>query len=107
MLNLPTSNDKIEIIEELKKDCFKSHEGNCDQTSLGESGEELYQEEDVYEYLIDKVSTQSRGMNRDFRALNSQSSFLHFPPGNRGGDVRIRVNTSSFNRLRSVLNRNF
>ena len=79
------------------------HEG----TTWGEPGDELLNEEDVYEYLIDKVSTQNRGMNRDLRSLNSQTPFLHIPPGNRGNDVRIRVSTSNLNRLRSVFNRTY
>lgn len=106
VLNLPSNNDKIEIIEELKKDCMINNDNPEDATKIGEPGEEPLHEEEVYEYLIDKVSAQNRGLSRDLRTLNSQTSFVHLPPGTRPGDVRIRVNTSSFNRLRSVFNRN-
>lgn len=77
-------------------------ENTEDAQNLNESGEDPLNEDDVYEYLIDKVSAPNRGLNRDLRSLNSQTSYVHLPPGNRGSDVRIRVNTSNFNRLRSV-----
>ena len=73
---------------------------------MDDSGEEVLNDEDVYDYLIDKVSTNGRGNNREMRNLNTQTtSFVQIPSGPRGGDVRIRVNTSGFSRLRSVFNR--
>lgn len=107
VVNMPLINDKIEIIEELKKDCLRDNEEGDLSQKVDEPGEEPLNDEEVYEYLIDKVSANTRGANRDgLRSLNTQTtSFVHLPPGSRGGDVRIRVNTSGFNRLRSVFNR--
>jgi hypothetical protein len=112
VLNLPSKTDKIQIIQDLTNECLKysSEEDNL-QASNSSSGEPL-NEEDMYEYLIEKVSTQnwsSQGssnranfgqinFNRDSRSLNPQTSFIHLP-STGGGDVRIRVNTSNFNRL--------
>jgi hypothetical protein len=107
VVNMPSLSDRIEIIEELKKECLRDNEEGESLQKADEPGEEPLNDEEVYDYLIDKVSTNGRGFNREgARALNTQTtSFVHLPPGARGGDVRIRVNTSGFNRLRSVFNR--
>jgi hypothetical protein len=102
VLNLPSKSDKIEIIQDLTKDCLKYSEEDA-QEKGNESSEELLNDEDVYEYLIDKVSTRTGNYNRDLRSLNTQTSFVHIPPTGRG-DVRIRVNTSNFNRMLNRLN---
>jgi len=94
VMNLPTNADKIEIIEELKKDWFGDSAEDNPYVS-GEPGEEQFSKEEIYEYLIEKATVP-----------NNQTSLLHIPHGGRGGDVRIRVNTLSLNRLRSGFNRN-
>lgn len=106
VLNLPSNVEKVAIIEELKKDWMIDAENAENTNKHSDAGDESLNEEEVYEYLIDKVSAPNRNFNRDMRTFNSQTSFVHLPPGARGGDVRIRVNTSNFNRLRSVFNRN-
>lgn len=106
VLNLPSINDKIEIIEELKKDCLKNNEGEEDTQKLAETGEEPLNDDDVYEYLIDKVTTGGRSYGRDLRSLNPSSSFVHLPQSSRSNDVRIRLNTSNLGRLRTVFRGN-
>ena len=106
VVNMPNSTEKIDIIEELKKDCLRDSDNSENSSKLDEQEEEPLNEEEVYEYLMDKVSSNGRGYNRDLRSLNTQTtSLVHLPSGTRGGDVRIRVNALGFNRLRSVFNR--
>ena len=99
MINIPPTVQKIEIIEELTKECLKdSEDEDGDKT---QTMEEPLNDEEIYEYLIDKVGGNNHGSSN-----NTQStSFVHLPQGGRGGDVRIRVNTTGFSRLRSVFNR--
>ena len=111
-MNLPNNSDKVKIIEELKKDLFKSLNDKEDQDQ-DNTEDDLLQEE-MYEYLIDKVSLpHSRAHGRDLR--NSNFGILGSINGHRGiynslgnnsGDLRIRVNASNINRFRSVLGRN-
>lgn len=110
VMNLPSNTEKIDIIEELKKDCLRDNSDDEDgHKPVGEPGEEPLNEEEVYDYLIDKVSNRSRGgPAREAARLNTQTTSVFdlnpFERGNR--DVRIRVNTNGLSRLRGMFNRN-
>mmetsp|Transcript_2246 Transcript_2246/g.2112 ORF Transcript_2246/g.2112 Transcript_2246/m.2112 type:complete len:92 (+) Transcript_2246:526-801(+) len=76
---------------------------------IGEPGEEPLNEEEVYDYLIDKVSNRNRSAHsrEPFRLNTQTTSVFDLNPFERSNrDVRIRVNTNGLNRLRGMFNRN-
>ena len=95
VINLPWNSDKVEIIEELKKDCFGEKENS--EAYQGDAGEENFTKDEIYDYLIEKA-TGTAGTN--------QTTLLHIPNASRGSDARIRINTLNLNRLRGGINRN-
>ena len=107
---MPTNNEKIDIIEELKKDWLKDEDEDEAQKRIGEPGEEPLNDEEVYDYLIDKVSNRSRsgGRGEAYRISTQSNPVLDLNPFERGNrEMRIRVNTNGLTtRLRTMLNRN-
>lgn len=87
VINLPLNSDKVEIIEELKKDWFEDSNGDvqfANESSIG-----------VYENLIERVT-----------GNNNHSTLLQIPNGRGGSDARIRINALNLERFRNGFNRN-